>query len=129
MENKKILMIDDDKYIIEELGFFIKKRGGHFFFKLFNEGDEYETVEYIEKLNPDIIILDYNLSYKIKGIDIMKMLSDENKKRVIGFSSLENLKDTFLESGASGFVWKGEGKGEKLTYLLEEEFKKINPNP
>lgn len=130
LRNKKVLMIDDDESIINRLKSFMEKiTNENFFFKVYSENNRVNILKYIKNIDPDVIILDYNLSYKTKGIDIMAELPKNLKNKVIGFSTINELKMNFLEAGASGFVWKGAGETQELVKLLEKESEKINPNP
>ena len=65
-----------------------------------------ELVGKILKENPEIVLLDYNLSAKIKGnVVCQKLKTRDFKGLVYGFSSI-NTKEEFLKAGASGFVPK-----------------------
>lgn len=64
---KKILIIEDDKWISTSLKLYLENSD----FEVFLHYDGYNAIEVINELNPDLIILDLNLPGK-NGIDITR---------------------------------------------------------
>ncbi len=64
---KKILIIEDDKWISTSLKLYLENSD----FEVFLHYDWYNAIDVINEINPDLIILDLNLPWK-NGIDITK---------------------------------------------------------
>ena len=118
MRNKKIFYIDDAKSELELFGDeFSKLTENLILFHYQNESLE-ELVEKIISENPDIVLLDYNLSMTLKGSEVCKKLREENfTGTIIGFSTV-HVADRFLESGADGFVLKNAHELQKTVEKL-----------
>lgn len=64
---KKILIIEDDKWISASLKLYLENSD----FEVFLHDEWYNAIEVINDINPDLIILDLNLPWK-NGIDITR---------------------------------------------------------
>jgi|GEM_PF-3012989 len=57
--------------------------------------------------NPEWLLLDFNLLGLVRGDDVLEVLLEKDPEfRCIGFSSVEDVRESFLEAGAVGFVLK-----------------------
>ena len=54
MKSEKILVVEDDEYIQQLVGYSLKKKG----YQIYNANDGYEALEMINKILPDMIIID-----------------------------------------------------------------------
>ena len=102
---KKILIIDDDKDMLEMLR--IVFQGSEFEVVLSNAG---MTADEVVVLHPDIILLDVQIKgYKLTGNEIckqIKMREDLNFIPVFLISSEPNLKTLAAECNADGYFSK-----------------------
>ena len=107
LQEKRIMIIDDVRSVLVFFApYFIAATGGEVSFIYFEKESLEELVGKILKENPEIVLLDYNLSAKIKGnVVCQKLKTRDFKGLVFGFSSI-NTKDEFLKAGATGFVPK-----------------------
>jgi len=106
LENKKILYLDDTKSELELFGDEFSKLTKNLILFHYQDESLEELTEKIILENPDIVLLDYNLSTTLKGSDVCKKLREENfSGTIIGFSTVP-CKERFLESGADSFILK-----------------------
>lgn len=71
-----------------------------------NQG-EAELAERIVKSKADVVLLDGNLSGDVRGARMVPTLKSRMPKaKIIGFSSAESLRETFMSVDADGFVFK-----------------------
>ena len=92
--NKRILIVEDEKNIVDILSFNLSKEG-------------YETLEALEQ-NPDLILLDLMLP-KMNGFDVCRSLRRENRSTpVIMLTAREEETDKVLglELGADDYITK-----------------------
>ena len=102
---KRIVIIEDDKNIMELLVYLFEDEGYHV--TSFTTGKD---AAYIAKLAPNLVLLDINLSGSEKNGDAIcsdiKNLPDKEKLQVILLSAEKNLESLALSSGAHGFLAK-----------------------
>jgi DNA-binding response OmpR family regulator len=118
---KKILIIEDDKIIINILEFLLKKEG----FETHIAKDGIEGIEKIETIQPDLIISDIMMPYK-SGLEIT-LFSKSNypKIPIIMISALGKEDQTVIEVfnlGVDEFVAKPFDPNElvkKVKHLLQ----------
>ena len=129
-ENTKILLLDDEKIMRKTSQFFIEKTLKCHAYVFGEKSEDCENIfNIIEKINPDIVILDENLSYidKIyKGSEICKKLKDNGCKKPILIRSAydDQIKETYFKKmGADGFLRKSLNVEQ-----LKEEINKIYNN-
>lgn len=79
-----ILIVDDEKYIRDELAYIIEKFDH--VKVLWQTGDPDEVLEKIEKLSIDIIFLDIKLRYE-NGLNLARKINDLSKKPAIILST------------------------------------------
>jgi len=112
-ENTKILLLDDEKIMRKTSQFFIEKTLNCKAFIFGEKSEDCENIfDYINKIKPDIVILDENLSYidKIyKGSEICKQLKDYgfDKPVLIRSAYDDQLKENYFKKmGADGLLRK-----------------------
>jgi DNA-binding response OmpR family regulator len=112
---KKILVVDDDKDILEAISFMLDAHG----FQV--ETDSGGTVEKrIEEYSPNLLLLDMLLSGK-DGRDITRKLKSETATKglpIIMISAHPTAEKTIRESGADDFLAK--------PFEMDELIKRIN---
>jgi DNA-binding response OmpR family regulator len=100
----KILIIDDDKDILEVITLLLTSKG-YDVQSIFN-GEE--TLDKIKSFNPDLILLDVNVGQH-DGRDICKLLKSNIVVKhipVILFSALPGLEHIYPECEATGYIAK-----------------------
>lgn len=104
MNSKKVLVIDDDRAILESLELLLDFEG--FEVEVKEKGSEVFSLP--EEVFPDLILLDMWLSGE-DGRDICKKLKAHEatkKTPVIMMSASRGLEHTALEAGANAFIAK-----------------------
>ncbi len=90
MTNLKLLYVEDDQEIIEDIDYFLKRH----FNEIIIAQDGEEAFNYFEKRKPDIIILDINIP-KMNGLKLASKIREINRAIPIifltAFSDKENL--------------------------------------
>ena len=117
MDKKRILIVDDQKDIVELIRFKLENEG----FECLVAFDGEEGLQKAKKENPDLILMDIMMP-KINGYQVCRLLkSDENYKNIpiIMLSAKDQESDKFWgkESGADDYVTK--------PFDFEELFQKI----
>lgn len=83
-----------------------------------------EVVDQILKQNPDIVLLDFNLSHELKGDAVCRMLQDENfQGKIIGFSSDRYSDREFEKAGVTAIVPKATHKPSQSVLDVAEAVK------
>lgn len=109
---KKILIVDDDKGILDALHLILESEG--YFVKTATSSKE--TFQSINSFQPDVILLDVLLSGE-DGRDICKKIKKTRKlasTSVLMMSAHLSAKDSSLDMGADGFLSKPFGISELL---------------
>ena len=106
MENKKILVADDEPYILRSLSFVLKKEG----FDVDTAKDGKETLEKVSRFKPKILFLDVMMPEK-DGYQICKQLKSNDATRDIYIIMLTARgqiidKKKGIESGADEYITK-----------------------
>ena len=117
MNKKRILIVDDQKDIVELIRFKLENEG----FECLVAFDGEEGLQKAKKHKPDLILMDIMMP-KINGYQVCRLLkSDENYKNIpiIMLSAKDQESDKFWgkESGADDYVTK--------PFDFEELFQKI----
>jgi DNA-binding response OmpR family regulator len=100
----KILIIDDDKDILEVVQLLLTTKG-YDVQTIFNAE---ETLDKIKSFNPEVILLDVNIGQH-DGREICKLLKSVGTIKhipVILFSALPGLEHTYPECEATGYIAK-----------------------
>ncbi len=103
---KKILIVDDEKDIVETLAFMLKAKG----FECIYAYDGEEGLHLAKTSNPDLIILDVMMP-KINGYKICRLLKFDNKYKnipIIMITARSQEEDKIIgeETGANEYITK-----------------------
>ena len=103
---KKILIVDDEKDIVETLSFMLKTKG----FECICTYDGEEGLSLAKNSNPDLVILDVMMP-KINGYKICRLLKFDNKYKkipIIMITARSQDEDKIIgeETGADEYITK-----------------------
>lgn len=106
MQNKKILIVDDEKDIVETLKFMVEAEG----FNCITAFDGEEALNLAKSENPDLIILDVMLP-KINGYKVCRLLKFDAKYKdipilMVTARSQEEDRNIGEETGADEYITK-----------------------
>src|SRR4030067_2052407 len=104
--SKKILIIEDEKDIVELIAHYLEKDG----FKTISASDGAKGLELVKEKSPDMVILDLMLP-KIDGIEVCKRIKADSKSTSIPIIMLTAKGDETdriigLELGADDYITK-----------------------
>ncbi len=102
----KILIVDDEKDIVETLAFMLKQKG----FEIITAYDGEEGLKLAKEANPDLIILDVMMP-KINGYKICRLLKFDSKYKnipIIMVTARGQAQDVAIgeETGADEYITK-----------------------
>lgn len=120
MENKRILIIEDDLTLRNVLSEFLETEG--FSVGVASDGEEGLTM--IKEFNPDIVLLDIILPKK-NGFEVLKEVRNSEEKLSIPFVLLTNLGslddiEKALELGATTYLVKGDYQVKEIVEKIKE---------
>lgn len=100
--NEKILIVDDEKSILDALTYALKKEG----YLIERAYDGQEALDKIKSFNPNIVILDLMLPV-LNGYDVCKKIQDDNMG-IIMLTAKNDIVDKILglELGADDYLTK-----------------------
>lgn len=103
MEERKILIVDDEKSIVEILKFNLEKEG----YKTYEAYDAEEAIEKAFEVNPDLILLDVMLP-KSDGFTVCRKIRQKLSCPIIMLTAREDVVDKIigLELGADDYMTK-----------------------
>lgn len=93
MTNLKLLYVEDDQEIIEDIDYFLKRH----FNEIIIAQDGEEAFNYFEEKKPDIIILDINIP-KINGLKLASKIRETNREIPIIFLTAFSDKESLLQA-------------------------------
>lgn len=119
MTKKKILLVDDERDLVDTVSFRLKASG----YEVIPAYDGKEALDKVKKDKPDLIILDLMLP-KIDGYKVCRMLKfDEKYKRipVLMFTARaqESDKELGMQVGADEYITKPFDAGVLLAKIKE----------
>ena len=122
MEEKKILIIDDDKSIRDVLNFNLKKEG----YLTYEAADADEALEMAEKVEPDLILLDVMIP-KSDGFTVCRKVRQNMTCPIIIISARLDVVDKIigLELGADDYMTKPFSIREVLA-RVKANLRKVN---
>lgn len=104
MDTLKILLVDDDQWVREELDEFLSDEG----YQMFQAGLPSEALRLLTKHEPDIVILDQRLP-EMDGIQVLKRIKatapDTETIMITGHGNMENVIQA-MRLGASDYLTK-----------------------
>lgn len=121
MENSfSILVIEDDKYILNFISMSLKANG----YAFFTAGTGKQGISLFNSNNPDLILLDLGLP-DMDGIDVIKEIRMESDTPIMIISARgqEHEKITALDAGADDYITKPFHMGELLARIRVVERK------
>ena len=120
---EKILIIEDDKVIREELSILLTNNN----YDVSNTTDFLNIEKVIENIKPDLILLDINLP-NISGYEVIKIIKKVTSKPVIFVTSRNTIEDELksLRSGGYDFITKPYNK-ELLLLKIRRCLDEVNP--
>lgn len=122
METVKIFLADDHSIVREGLSLILRNEPG---FEIVGEsGDGKESLEMIEKLAPDIVVLDISMP-TMSGIEVARYLrkyAPDVKIIILSRHDNEEYVNQLLEFGISGYILKDDA-GEDLIRAMREVLK------
>ena len=100
---KKILVVDDEKKIVEIIRAYLEKEG----YQVIAAFDGKSALEVTEKQKPDLIILDLMLP-EISGLDVCRIIRKDSQVPIIMLTAKDETTDKIigLEMGADDYVTK-----------------------
>jgi two-component system response regulator AtoC len=104
MKRKRVLVIDDEKVILESLKMFLTEKG----YIVESASSSAEGREKVEDLKPDIVILDIRLPDG-SGLDLLKELKERDKDMpVIMITAFHDMDSTIraIKQGAAEYITK-----------------------
>ncbi|MBR7797940.1 MAG: response regulator transcription factor [Bacillota bacterium] len=97
MASERILIVDDDLDMLEVLGLYLTKNG----FSVHLAEDGYQAIECVDKINPDLILLDVMMPY-LDGYEFCQMIRKKSEIPILFLSSKEEDVDKILGLGVGG---------------------------
>lgn len=109
--NEKILVVDDERSIVDILKFNLQKEG----FQVFTGFDGQEALDMFEVCHPDLILLDVMMP-RLSGYDVCRKLREKSMVPIIMLTARTEEMDTVLglELGADDYVTKPFGIRELM---------------
>lgn len=102
MDNKKILLIDDDESTLESLSSYLEDLG----YKVFTARNGITGLEVVKNLRPDVIISDIRMS-GLNGIEFAYIIKGlKYDIPLILISSFDNKDNKFIDKCSYGYVQK-----------------------
>lgn len=101
--NEKILVVDDEKSIVDILKFNLQKEG----FQVFTGSDGQEAMDLFENCHPDLLILDVMMP-RLSGYDVCRKIREKSMVPIIMLTARTEEVDAVLglELGADDYVTK-----------------------
>lgn len=126
LRDKTVVMVDDVKAVLENYApHLIVATEGKASFIEYKGQQLDELIRQIMGQNPNIVVMDYNLSDDLKGTSVIEALKAQNfSGEVVGFSSDSHTAKKFADAGAIGIVDKGEYSPEESVEKLAGLFSK-----
>lgn len=114
MQNKKILVVDDEKLINDILKFNLVKEG----YNVIVAEDGHQAIEKFDKHAPDLVLLDVMLP-KMDGFQVCRKIREKSDTPIIMITAKEDEVDKVLglELGADDYITKPFGVRELLARI------------
>ena len=93
--NEKILVVDDEKSIVDILKFNLQKEG----FQVFTGSDGQEALEIFENCHPDLLILDVMMP-RLSGYDVCRKIREKSMVPIIMLTARTELSSGWELSSA-----------------------------
>ena len=115
MEQKKVLLIDDEADFIEPMAFWLQSKG----YLVSSTTESKNGIQLVEQENPDIVFLDLNMP-AMTGIEVLQRIRKINKDLPIIIISAYADQDKIKQAeryGVSGVFYKGMDYEQSLSLL------------
>jgi len=131
-EKKKILIVDDEKSVVESLKLILENLGADLCVEV--AYDVFEAGFKLSRFLPDLVILDA-LMPGLNGNELCRFIKENpvfKNTKILGFTGFNEGKDELLESGADKVVMKGSPECDVRTFrrevcrLLDMKFIKVS---
>lgn len=122
MSEKKLLVVDDDALFRESIVEILSTQD----YSIFEAADGKKGIQYCDKLNMDVVLLDYKLP-DMKGIDLCEAILSRNEQtKIIFITAYPSLKNAIqaLKAGAHDYLTKP-FEIEELELAIEKAFKTV----
>jgi DNA-binding NarL/FixJ family response regulator len=119
MQQISIILVDDHKLIRDSWSFILNSDSRFSVIGETNNGEE--AIEIVKKLNPDIVLMDVNMS-PLNGFDTTRqILKISPGTKVIGVSmhTMPAYAKRMMQLGAMGYVTKNSSKDEMMNAIIE----------
>ena len=116
MQNKKILVAEDDVMMVSLLNTLLKMEG----YEVVTLRPDANVLEAVRSEQPDVILLDVHLTHQsgLEILDDLRKSPDANDVKVV-MSSGANVKDECIRRGANGFLSKPYMPDDLITILRQ----------
>ena len=103
MNGKKILVVDDERYMVRLVEYNLKKSG----YEVVTASDGVEAMEKISEGRPDLILLDIKMP-RMDGYEVCKMLKQKKETRDIPviIVSIISDREQAMAMGARSYIMK-----------------------
>ena len=78
--------------------------------------DVESVLDAVERLHPDVVLLDFSLPGSMTGLDLCRDLAASTRVKIIAFTAFDDpdLRRMARAAGASGFLWKVQAASQLL---------------
>ena len=123
LKDKTIVMVDDMIGVLEQFApYLIVATEGKTSLIHYKSQSLEQLVDQILENNPNLVLMDYNLSESLKGSDVIKVLKEKSYEGdSFGFSSDPDTTRDFEEAGATGSVKKEAGFPQSIIQELSSK--------
>lgn len=124
-DQKKVLVIEDEEIVAESIVKKLKANG----YKAFSASDGKEGLSMLDKIKPDLIVLDINMP-NMGGIEFYQHICDEKsnpKYPILVQTGRSNMEQLFKDFNVAGFIQKPftpEQLIDEVKAVLRQEFRK-----
>lgn len=82
--------------------------------------DVASVLDAVERLHPDVVLLDFSLPGSMTGLDLCRELVASTQVKIIAFTAFDDpdLRRMARAAGASGYVWKVQAASQLLETIF-----------
>jgi DNA-binding NarL/FixJ family response regulator len=119
MKQISIILVDDHKLIRDSWSFILNSDPRFTVIGETSDGDE--AAEIVKKLQPDVVLMDVNMS-PVNGFDATKLIhkySPRSKVIAVSMHTMPAYAKRMMQVGAMGYVTKNSSKDEMIKAIIE----------
>jgi DNA-binding NarL/FixJ family response regulator len=119
MQQISIILVDDHKLIRDSWSFILNSDPRFTVIGETSNGED--AIEIVKKLNPDIVLMDVNMS-PLNGFDATKQItkySPASKVIAVSMHAMPAYAKRMMQLGAMGYVTKNSSKDEMINAIIE----------